>query len=87
MLEAVARARDLPLGRVDTLGRGQIWSGRESVAYGLADRIGGLGESLEEARSLAGIAADEPVDLMRIEPAESTPHPALTRALPLSPSP
>jgi len=70
-LEQVAGARDLPLARVAALGRGQLWSGEEAVAYGLADAVGGLDEAVSQARSLSGLAADEPVALVR-RPARRT---------------
>jgi ClpP class serine protease len=65
MLEQVANARDLPLARVAALGRGQIWSGEDAVAYGLADTIGGLHEAVSEARALSGLAPGEPVALVK----------------------
>lgn len=66
MLEQVADARDLPLARVAALGRGQVWSGEEAVAYGLADAVGGLELAVSEARALSGLAPDEPVALVRL---------------------
>ncbi|MCR9128657.1 MAG: S49 family peptidase [Alphaproteobacteria bacterium] len=72
MLEQVADARDLPLARVAALGRGQIWSGADAVSYGLADLEGGLDEAVTAARSLSGLAMDEPVGLIRKPERSST---------------
>ena len=51
----VANGRHMPENEVDRLGRGRVWSGRQAVASGLADDVGGFGEAIEEARRLAGI--------------------------------
>lgn len=72
ILEQVADARDLPLARVAALGRGQIWSGADAVSYGLADLEGGLDEAVTAARSLSGLAMDEPVGLVRKPERSST---------------
>jgi ClpP class serine protease len=87
VLESVARARDLPLARMDALGRGQVWSGQEAVAFGLADQIGGLDEALAQARSLAGVAADEPLTLQRAPDQSRDARPPLDRFLPRRASP
>jgi protease-4 len=68
----VAEGRDLPLARVRELARGRVWTGAQALDRGLVDRIGGLQTAIEEARELAGLAADEPVRLRRY-PARPTP--------------
>lgn len=42
----VAEGRGLDLARVDELGRGRVWSGRDAKARGLVDEIGGLQEAV-----------------------------------------
>ena len=41
-VEAVARGRNMPVGRVRTLADGRIYSGTQAVASGLVDKLGGL---------------------------------------------
>lgn len=55
----VADSRHLSAERVDSLGRGRVWTGREATANHLADRTGGLLAAIEEARRAAGIEIDE----------------------------
>ncbi|MGJ3230382.1 MAG: signal peptide peptidase SppA [Oceanicaulis sp.] len=70
--EKVAEGRDLPLARVQELARGRVWTGAQALDHGLVDRIGGLQTAIEEARDLAGLAADEPARIRRY-PAQPTP--------------
>ncbi|RYD50981.1 MAG: signal peptide peptidase SppA [Sphingobacteriales bacterium] len=64
----VAVGRKLPEAQVDSLAQGRVWMGRDAVANGLADRIGGLPEAIQAAAKLAGldnysvVTYPEPVD-------------------------
>ena len=49
-----ANHRGLSRDSVDQLGRGRVFSGREAVANGLVDELGGLWESLEFVREQLG---------------------------------
>jgi len=52
-VELVAENRGLDVDSVDALARGQVWSGREALANGLVDRLGGLKDALDStARTL-----------------------------------
>lgn len=73
--EKVAEGRDLPLARVQELARGRVWTGAQALEHGLVDRIGGLQAAIDEARDLAGLAADEPIRVRRY-PAQSSPFEA-----------
>lgn len=68
----VAEGRDLPITRVREIARGRVWTGAQALELGLVDRIGGLHEAIEAARELAGIGADETVNLRRF-PRQPTP--------------
>src|SRR5690625_360151 len=57
----VAAGRSLTPERVDELGRGRIWSGRDALDHGLVDSLGGLREGVDVARRLAGLPEDAPV--------------------------
>lgn len=59
--ETVAVGRGLTPARVDELGRGRIWSGRDARERGLIDDYGDVASALRVARELAGVAHDTPV--------------------------
>lgn len=50
----VAEGRNMDVGKVDELGQGRVWTGRDALERGLVDRIGGLKEALDHASELAG---------------------------------
>ena len=52
----VAKARKLPLEKVDEMARGRVWSGEDAKALGLVDQIGGLGGAVSAAARLAKLA-------------------------------
>lgn len=58
----VAAGRKLELERVKALAEGRVFTGRMAKEAGLVDRLGTLDDAIDEARKLAGIAADEPLD-------------------------
>ncbi|WP_154796180.1 S49 family peptidase [Occultella kanbiaonis] len=67
-VERVATGRGLSTERVDELGRGRIWSGRDAVGLGLADALGDLQDGLAYARRLAGLPADAPARPVHARP-------------------
>ena len=62
-VDRVADGRHLPRERVDELGRGRVWTGRQALDRGLVDKMGGLRDAIQAAKVRAGIAPDEPVSL------------------------
>jgi protease IV len=46
-VDLVATSRGLTTDSVDALGRGQVWTGREAIACGLADQVGGVQQAVE----------------------------------------
>ncbi|WP_226909685.1 S49 family peptidase [Georgenia ruanii] len=61
----VAAGRGLSPERVDEIGRGRIWSGRDAVDVGLVDELGDLEAGVAAARRLAGLPDDAPVHAVR----------------------
>jgi len=59
-LEVVGKGRKMTTEAVHTLARGRVWAGEDARKHGLVDRIGGLREALEEARTRAGNSELEP---------------------------
>ncbi|MFM7107784.1 MAG: signal peptide peptidase SppA [Planctomycetaceae bacterium] len=58
----VAAGRKLAPAAVEKLAGGRVFTGRQAQAAGLVDRLGTLDDAIDEARKLAGIAAEEEVD-------------------------
>lgn len=64
-LERVAEGRRLPLFDVERLAQGRVYTGRQALALGLVDRLGGVRTAVDEARALAGIS--RPHALARVD--------------------
>ena len=58
----VASGRTLELDHVKELAEGRVFTGRMAKEAGLVDQLGTLDDAIDEARRLAGIAADETTD-------------------------
>ncbi len=59
----VAQARKMEKEKVDAIARGRVWSGKDAHSRGLIDKMGGLVEAVEAARSRAKIEPSEDLDL------------------------
>lgn len=57
-VDGIAAHRGMTPARVDSLGLGRVWTGRQAAANGLTDEVGGLWEAVAAARRLAEIPAD-----------------------------
>lgn len=62
-LERVAEGRKLPIGQVEAVAEGRVWTGAQGANNGLVDELGGLGRAIELARELAGAPATLPAML------------------------
>jgi len=62
-IEKVAEGRDIPVAKVDSVGRGRIWTGNQAKGIGLIDEIGGLSEAIRIAKLKAGISKDSKVGM------------------------
>lgn len=65
-LKKVATGREMDVDAVHDVAQGRVWSGWDGKANGLIDEVGGLRAALNEARSLAGIASDEKIDIVEV---------------------
>ncbi|MBP6629267.1 MAG: signal peptide peptidase SppA [Kofleriaceae bacterium] len=63
---AVAEGRGLTKAEVDAVGRGHVWTGADAVGAKLVDRLGGLGETLDEAKRRIGLGPDDRVQLIAL---------------------
>jgi protease-4 len=57
----VAEGRHLTPDAVDAVARGKVWTGQQALGKGLVDRLGGLRETLAEARALGHLPPDSPI--------------------------
>jgi protease-4 len=55
-LELVADNREMDIDSVDALAQGRVWTGREALANGLVDEMGGLKQALDYTASQARIS-------------------------------
>ena len=52
-VQKVADGRNLTYARVDSVGQGRVWSGRDAVAAGIVDTLGGFMQAVEYAKEEA----------------------------------
>ncbi|MEN8005372.1 MAG: S49 family peptidase [Candidatus Krumholzibacteriota bacterium] len=65
-VEGVAEYRNMTVEKVESLGQGRVWTGRQAVANGLTDEVGGLWEAVAAARRLAEIPEDTATGLWHL---------------------
>jgi len=61
----VAAGRNMPVKKVDEIGKGRVWSGTQAKEIGLVDELGGLDRAVEVAKQLAHIPASQSVRIIR----------------------
>ena len=76
----VASGRDKSPADIEAIAQGRVWTGQRAVELGLADRLGGLEIAINLAKEMAGLPADEPVELIQ------RPYPPLFSPTLLQPS-
>ena len=55
-LERIEESRGIDARRLRKLATGEVFSGRQAVQAGLADRTGGIEDAVEAAAAMAGVA-------------------------------
>jgi protease-4 len=65
-VEGIAEHRNMSVEKVESLGQGRVWTGRQAVANGLTDEVGGLWEAVAAARRLAEIPEDTSTELWHL---------------------
>ena len=63
-IERVAEGRRKAPDEVDQVAQGRVWTGRQALAHGLVDTLGGLTDAVAIAKARAGVPADEEVELV-----------------------
>jgi protease-4 len=75
-LEVVARGRGRSVEEIEPLAGGRVWSGRDALAHGLVDKLGGFDLALAELRQRIGPGAER-LEPVVISPPRMRPPPAL----------
>lgn len=60
-LDRVAESRGRPVREIEPIAGGRVWTGRQALARGLVDELGGVDRALAEARRLGGVRDDAPL--------------------------
>jgi protease IV len=69
-VSAVAEGRGLTREQVDEIGRGRVWTGLRAQEVGLVDKLGGVGDAIEEARKRMKLPEDERIELVQLPAVE-----------------
>jgi len=59
----VAAGRKLSVPQVEQIAQGRVWTGRQALGIKLIDRLGGLSAALSQAAVLAGLPANQPLQI------------------------
>lgn len=63
-LQKVGDGRGLAVDEVDAVAQGRVWTGRQALARGLVDDLGGLHRALDSARWTLGLDRDDRLTLV-----------------------
>src|SRR5258705_10317804 len=70
-VEKAAQGRNTTPERIDAIGQGRVWTGRQAKEIGLVDELGGLDRAVALAKQRAKIAQDPQVELVIYPPKRS----------------
>jgi protease-4 len=70
-VEKAAQGRNTTPERIDAIGQGRVWTGRQAKQIGLVDELGGLERAIALAKQRAKIPLDSEVELVVYPPKKS----------------
>jgi protease IV len=70
-VEKAAQGRNTTPEKIDAIGQGRVWTGRQAKELGLVDELGGLERAVALAKQRAKIAQDTEVELVIYPPKKS----------------
>jgi protease IV len=70
-VEKAAQGRNTTPERIDAIGQGRVWTGRQAKQIGLVDELGGLDRAVALAKQRAKIPQDSEVELVVYPPKKS----------------
>jgi protease-4 len=70
-VEKAAQGRNTTPEKIDAVGQGRVWTGRQARQIGLVDELGGLDRAISIAKQRARIPLDQDVELVVYPPKKS----------------
>ena len=70
-VEKAAQGRNTTPEKIDAIGQGRVWTGRQAKEIGLVDELGGLDRAVALAKQRAKIPQDDEVELVIYPPKKS----------------
>src|SRR5262249_50845173 len=70
-VEKAAQGRNTTPEKIDAVGQGRVWTGRQAKQLGLIEELGGLDRAVSIAKQKAKIAQDADVELVIYPPKKS----------------
>ncbi len=70
-VEKAAQGRNTTPEKIDAIGQGRVWTGRQAKQIGLVDELGGLERAIALAKQRAKIPQDAEVELVIYPPRKS----------------
>jgi len=70
-VEKAAQGRNTTPEKIDAIGQGRVWTGRQAKQIGLVDELGGLDRAVALAKQRAKIAQDTEVEIVVYPPKKS----------------
>ena len=70
-VEKAAQGRNTTPEKIDAVGQGRVWTGRQAKQIGLVDELGGLDRAVSIAKQKAKIPQDQDVELVIYPPKKS----------------
>jgi len=67
-VDKAAQGRQKTRAEIHAVAQGRVWTGRDAVAKGLVDELGGLQRALEVARQLAKVAPEDTLEILELPP-------------------
>jgi protease-4 len=70
-VEKAAQGRNTTPEKIDAIGQGRVWTGKQAKQIGLVDELGGLDRAISIAKQRAKIAQDAEIELVVYPPKKS----------------
>jgi protease-4 len=70
-VEKAAQGRNTTPEKIDAIGQGRVWTGRQAKQIGLVDELGGLDRAISLAKQRSKIPQDTEVELVVYPPKKS----------------
>ena len=72
-LGRVSAGRKMAEDKVDAVGQGRVWTGRQAKGLGLVDELGGLPTAIAKAKQKLGLAAEQEIRIVHLPSASWFP--------------